>query len=91
MGGRGSSGGGGGGGGGSRSSADQKSFNINTKFSKTEINMMSRSQLETVATAIFIKKGIASGLSSSEAAYRAKSLMSGNTNAQLKRYINKNG
>lgn len=88
MGGRGSSGGGGGGG---RSSASQKSFNTNTKFSKTEINAMSRSQLETVATAVFIKKGIASGLSASEAAYRAKSLMSGNTSAQLKRYISKNG
>lgn len=64
---------------------------INTKFSTKEISSMSRKQLEEVARAVFIKQNMARGLSESEADYRARSLMSGNTTAQLRKYVKKNG
>ena len=88
-----SSGGGGATGGGSspESKAASKIASVNTKFSTAQINSMSRSELETVARAIYIKQNMARGLSASEADYRARSLMSGNTNAQLKKYIKKYG
>lgn len=79
------------GGGGSSSSAAAKISSTNTKFSTAQINSMSRSQLETAATAVFVKQNMARGLSAEEAVYRAKSLMSGNTTAQLKKYIKRNG
>lgn len=79
------------GGGGSSSSAAAKIASTNTKFSTAQINSMSRSQLETVAVAVFAKQNMARGLSAEEAVYRAKSLMSGNTTAQLKKYIKRNG
>ena len=94
MGGRGGSSGmnqGAGGGGSSSNSAADRIANTNTKFSTAQINLMSRSQLETVAIAVFAKQNMARGLSAEEAVYRARSLMSGNTTAQLKKYIKKNG
>ena len=94
MGGRGGSSGmnkGAGGGGSSANSAAAKIKATNTKFSTAQINSMSRSQLETVATAVFAKQNMARGLSAEEAVYRARSLMSGNTTAQLKKYIKRNG
>lgn len=92
MGGRGSAGGKGAGGIGSySSSAAAKIKATNTKFSTSQINSMSRRQLENVATAVFAKKNMAIGLSAEEAVYRARSLMSGNTTAQLKKYIKRNG
>ena len=63
----------------------------NTKFSTAEINSMSRSQLETVAIAVFAKQNMARGLSAGEAIRRAKALMDGNTTAQLRKYIKKYG
>lgn len=81
----------GGGGASSESKAEAEIMSVNTKFSTSELNSMSRSQLETVARAVFIKQNIARGLSASEADYRARSLMSGNTTAQLKKYIKRNG
>ena len=100
MGGRGSAGGkgassvmnkGAGGSGSSANSAAAKIKATNTKFSTTQINSMSRRQLENVATAVFAKQNMARGLSAEEAVYRARSLMSGNTTAQLRKYIKRNG
>jgi hypothetical protein len=84
MGGRGGKGSGGSGGGGGSSKIDIP------KFSKSDIGSMGRSGLETIATAIFANINMGRGLSKSEAVFRAKSLMSGNTTAQLKKYITKN-
>lgn len=75
------------GGGGSRTSV----MNMNTKFSSKEINSMNRSQLETVARAVFVKQNVARGMSVEEANHRAVLLMSGNTDAQLRKFIRKNG
>lgn len=80
MGGRGSSGG--------KSSGSRASV-VNTKFTATELKMMTRSQLETVARAVFIKQN--PRLSAAEADYRARSMMSGNSDAQLRNYIKKRG
>lgn len=79
------------GGGGSSDSAANKILSANTKFSTAQINSLNRSQLETAAIAIFAKQNTARGLSIEEAVRRAKSLMSGNTTAQLKKYIKRNG
>ena len=100
MGGRGSAGGkgvssvmnkGAGGSGSSANGAAEKIKATNTKFSTAQINSMSRSQLESVAIAVFAKQNMARGLSAEESVYRARSLMSGNTTAQLKKYIKRNG
>lgn len=61
------------------------------KFTDAEIKKMSRSQLESVATALYANEGIKNGLSLSEGTRRAKSLMSGNTSTQLRKYIKKHG
>ena len=52
---------------------------------------MSRSQLEDVARAVYIKQNMARGLSASEALRRANALMDANTTAQLKKFIKKRG
>lgn len=93
MGGRGASSGinRGAGGGSSANSAAAKIKATNTKFSTAQINSMSRTELESVAVAVFVKQNMARGLSAEEAVYRARSLMSGNTTAQLKKYIKRNG
>lgn len=96
MGGRGSASRMGGNGSGSASKSGSKKSgsafaSINTKFSTKAISQMNRSQLETVARAIFIKQGLTQGLSADEADWRARSLMSGNTDAQLRKYIKRNG
>lgn len=98
MGGRGASGGGRSGrapgtgaAGGSRKNAGKStSIDIPT-FSKASINKMSRSNLETLATAIFANKSMAQGLTAQEGTRRAKSLMDGNTTAQLRKYVLKYG
>ncbi len=64
---------------------------MNTKFTTKQINSMSRSQLELVAKAVFVKQNIARGMTADEAARRASALMSGNSTAQLRKYISKNG
>lgn len=63
---------------------------FNTNFTSKEIDAMSRSQLETVAAAVYAKKNTFAGLSTAEALRRARSLMDGNTTAQLRKYIKKN-
>lgn len=85
MGGRGASSGLGGG-----SAKKEKAFSI-PKVTGTEIKSMSRKQLETMATAIYANRAIKSGMSQAEGVYRARSLMSGNTDAQLRKYIAKYG
>ena len=61
------------------------------KLSKADVATMNRSQLETFATAIFANDAVAQGLSIQEGVHRAKSLMSGNTTAQLRKYVLKYG
>ena len=63
----------------------------NTKFTGKQISSMNRKQLETVAKAVFIKQNVKRGLSESEAAKRASLLMDGNSTAQLRKYIKRNG
>ena len=60
-------------------------------FTKASISKMNRSGLETLATAIFANRATAQGLSIQEGIHRAKSLMSGNTTAQLRKYVLKYG
>lgn len=59
------------------------------KFTAKELNSMSKSQLSTVARAVFINKNTASGMSASAAARRFDLLIGGNTIAQLRKYIKK--
>lgn len=60
-------------------------------FTKASISKMNRSGLETLATAIFANRATSQGLSIQEGIHRAKSLMSGNTTAQLRKYVLKYG
>lgn len=95
MGGRGATGGssgglGGGGGGGASDNSGSGLFSI-PKFTTSQLNSMSRSSLETLATSIFANNHIRAGGTRAEGIYRAKSLMSGNTTAQLRKYIARNG
>ena len=80
-----------GGSGGSRGSAPPAILQVDTKFTTREINQMTREQLENVARTVFIKQNVARGLTLEEADYRARSLMSGNSDAQLRKYIKRNG
>lgn len=94
MGGRGSASGGktggsGGAGGSVGSGSDLQ--NMNTKFTSKQISSMNRSQLETAAKAVYIKVNMARGLSAAESMYRAASLLGGNSDAQLRRYIKRYG
>ena len=59
------------------------------KMSKAKVGKMSRSELESWATAIYANNAMKSGLSKADGVYRAKSLMSGNTTAQLRKYVTK--
>ena len=59
------------------------------KFTSKQIGSMSRSQLLTVAKAVFINKNTANGMSSSTAARRFDLLSGSNSTAQLKAYIKK--
>lgn len=93
MGGRGGGGSGGARGGraGGGSSAATKALSTNTKYTTKEIDSMSRSKLESVATVVFIKQNVKRGLSPAEAERRAKLLLDGNSTAQLKKYIKRYG
>lgn len=68
----------------------EKLFSI-PKLTGSQLKSMSRKQLESVATAIFSNRSIRSGLSQAEGIRRARLLMSGNTDAQLRKYIKKYG
>lgn len=97
MGGRGASGGGRSGSVGSGTAVKSRtsggkpaSIKIPT-FTKASISKMNRSGLETLATAIFANRATSQGLSIQEGIRRAKSLMSGNTTVQLRKYVLKYG
>ena len=60
------------------------------KYSAKQLKGMGRGDLEKLATAIFANKAMAGGLSKAEGVRRASSLMSGNTDAQLRKYISRN-
>ncbi len=82
----------GGRGGSSRMSSGGASVaNVNTKFTSRELSSMGRSQLESVARAVFIKQNMARGLTAEEASRRAGLLMNSNTDAQLRKYIKRHG
>ena len=85
MGGRGASSGLGGG-----SGTKEKAFSI-PKVTGAQLKSMGRKQLETLATAIYANRAANSGISQAEGVRRAASLMSGNTDAQLRKYIKKYG
>lgn len=85
MGGRGASSGLGGG-----SGTKEKLFSV-PKVTGAQLKKMNRKQLETLATAIYANRATKSGMSQDEGVRRAKSLMSGNTDAQLRKYISKYG
>lgn len=65
-----------------------KTKSTTSKLTKASLNKMSRKNLETQAIKAFIKKN--SSLGTAEATRRAKALMSGNTDAQLRKFIYKN-
>lgn len=73
-----------GGGGGGASNAPAKTYT--TK----ELSNMSRAQLVNAARDIYIRQGGHMGLSASEASERFDMLISGNSTAQLRKYIAKN-
>ena len=57
------------------------------KMSASDVKSLSRASLETVTVAIYTNNAMKSGLSKAEGIYRSRSLMSGNTDAQLRKYI----
>lgn len=65
--------------------------NANTKFTNKQLSGMNRRQLTTAAKAVFVKTNMARGLSESEAMRRFDSLVSGNSDAYLRKYIKKYG
>lgn len=89
MGGRGSSGGGTGRIGGGSGGGGNSPISI-PKLTKAAIGKLGRADLETLATAIFTNNALKQGLSKAEGIRRAKSLMSGNTTAQLRKYVTRN-
>ncbi len=58
--------------------------------SDSAINKMTRKELETLAATIYANKAKKQGLTISEGVRRARLLMDGNTDAQLKKYIKNN-
>lgn len=81
MGGRGSS---------SGLNGSEKPFSI-PKVTNQQLKGMNRKQLETLATAIYANKSMAAGKTKADGISRAKSLMSSNSDAQLRKYIKKYG
>lgn len=58
--------------------------------SDSDINKLPRKELETLAVAIYANKAKKQGLTISEGVRRARLLMNGNTDTQLKKYIKSN-
>jgi hypothetical protein len=63
----------------------------NTKFTQAELNKMNRKKLESTALQVARKLASKQGISEAEAERRAKMLMSSNSDAQLRKYIKRNG
>ena len=59
------------------------------RMSTTQISRLSRKSMEDVATALFANNAVKSGLTQTEGVRRARALMSGNSDAQLRKYIAK--
>lgn len=57
------------------------------KVDKKTLGTMERKNLETLATAIFANNASKMGMTKEQGAQRARDLMSGNTSAQLRKYI----
>lgn len=85
MGGRGASSGLGGG-----SNAPDKKLSV-PKVTGKQLARLSRKHLESLATAISANDMMGRGLSQSESVRRATSLIDGNSDAQLRKYISKYG
>lgn len=60
------------------------------KIGTALLKALSRKDMEAIATAIYANNAMKSGLTKAEGVQRAMSLMSGNTDAQLRKYIAKN-
>lgn len=73
-----------------KAAAKETPFDV-PKVSNNLLKSIDRSSLETLATAIYANNAMKSGLSQAEGVRRARALMSGNTDAQLRRYIKKYG
>ena len=67
-----------------------KQFSI-PKVTGAQLKAMGRKQLETMAVAIFANRSSKTGLSLSEGMSRAQSLLDGNSDAQLRKFISKYG
>lgn len=67
-----------------KSSAAERIQKTNTKFTSSQLISMLKSNLVVADRAVFIKQNMARGLSAKEADYRARSLMSSNSDAQLR-------
>ena len=65
-------------------------FSVPSGLKEADVKGMKRKDLENLATSIYANKAMEQGLSKEEGVHRAKSLMSGNTDAQLRKYIVKN-
>ena len=63
----------------------------NIKFTQAELNKMSRKKLESTALQVARKLASKQGITEAEAERRAKMLMSSNSDAQLRKYIKRNG
>ena len=71
--------------------ASQKKAAPNTYFTQAELNKMSRNKLESTALQVARKLASKQGISEAEAERRAKMLISSNSDAQLRKYIKRNG
>lgn len=55
-----------------------------------QVSTMSRKDLETMAAAIYANNATQNGLTQAEGIRRARALMDGNSDAQLRKYIQRN-
>ena len=68
-----------------------KKTTTSKKYTAKDVQGMTRAKLESAALKAFVRINTAAGLTAAEATRRAKALMSGNTTAQLRKYVQKNG
>lgn len=72
-------------------SSGTKKTTTSKKYTAKDVQGMTRAKLESAALKAFVRINTAAGLTAAEATRRAKALMSGNTTAQLRKYVQKNG
>ena len=62
-----------------------------TSYTTKQLNSMSRAKLVDTALKVAAKKAKSQGITEAEAVRRAKALMTSNSDAQLRKYIKRNG